>query len=316
MSLFSYNSAHVISTGFFARRSTFVTSGVIVVVLITGCAFNTYSQHVVKPIAKGSYLHYGQPRIEDNSMYIEEAFNQETGIIQHITNLVRDDNTKEEMMFSYTEEIPLYKDRHQFSFTVNCPIRRDFTGQGSGSGLGDTFINYRWMVFDKKDVVLMVPRLTLVVPTGDEERGMGDGAFGLQTTLAVTKRLSRKFTSHCNIGYTYLFNADRYFDLGGDIVHHQHDLPAANAGLSVVYNLFRGVNLMLEGIAVRETDVTASGSLVHNATFIVNPAFRFGFDIGKVQIVPGIGFPLTFLSGNLQSTGTFFYLSLEPDHTR
>src|SRR6187549_1957396 len=65
---------------------------------------------------KGSYLSYGQPSIEDNSMLIEEAFNQEAGVIQHISNFIIDDGN---FVYAYTQEIPIPNEKHQLSFGVS-----------------------------------------------------------------------------------------------------------------------------------------------------------------------------------------------------
>src|SRR6187431_2945229 len=102
---------------------------------------------------KGSYLHYGQPIIEDNSMFIEEAFNQEAGIIQHISNLIIDDGN---VIYAYTQEIPLADVKHQLSFGIsyNSFKKPDELQQFGNSeylthGIGDLFINYRPLLLGK-----------------------------------------------------------------------------------------------------------------------------------------------------------------------
>lgn len=65
---------------------------------------------------KGSYLYYGQPAIEDNSFLIEEAINQEAGVIQHIFTTAYADG---DIVYSYTQELPLRNDRHQLSFGLS-----------------------------------------------------------------------------------------------------------------------------------------------------------------------------------------------------
>ena len=99
---------------------------------------------------KGSYLSYGQPNIEDNSMFIEEAFNQETAIIQHISNFIVDGGN---LAYSYTQEIPMPNDRNQFSFTFlyNVLNSKPLKEAPSNHGFGDLLLNFRPMLMDKND---------------------------------------------------------------------------------------------------------------------------------------------------------------------
>src|SRR6187455_218452 len=125
---------------------------------------------------KGSYLYYGQPSIEDNSMLIEEAFNQEAGIIQHISNFVFSGGN---FGYNYTQEIPLADVKHQFSFGVSYASLKkpenlsQFTKNYLTNGLGDVFLNYRPMIWGKNDWALVIPRFTVIVPTGNSRYGLG-----------------------------------------------------------------------------------------------------------------------------------------------
>ena len=53
--------------------------------------------------------------IQDNSFLIEEAFNQEAGQVQHITNLRRQG---QQWQFSFSQEWPVYSQTHQVSYSV------------------------------------------------------------------------------------------------------------------------------------------------------------------------------------------------------
>ena len=57
------------------------------------------------------------PRIEDNSFLIEEAYNQEKGVVQHISVFQRDLTTRAWSYF-FTQEWPVRGQRHQFSYTA------------------------------------------------------------------------------------------------------------------------------------------------------------------------------------------------------
>lgn len=269
--------------------------------------------------AKGSYLYYGQPNIEDNSMFIEEAFNQETGVIQHISNFIFDDFEGGDQAYAYTMEIPMAGDRHQFSFTLSYPFLNNAApGSSSSSGFGDVLLNYRPMLMDKNDWALLIPRFTLILPTGDSRNGFGEGAWGGQFNLALTKRLTSRLTSHYNAGYTFLAQADRHSinTTTSTVETREVNLHSYNVGASAIYLVSDNLNLMLEYVSSFEGDLMEDGDIGREHLLTLNPGFRCAFNIGKVQIVPGLGVPLFFTDSRLDRTGGFIYLSIEPDYTK
>ena len=56
-------------------------------------------------------------KIQDNSFLIEEAYNQEAGVVQHIFTYQYNEKTK---LFTYgfTQEWPVHSQTHQLSFTL------------------------------------------------------------------------------------------------------------------------------------------------------------------------------------------------------
>jgi len=267
---------------------------------------------------KGSYLEYGQPSIEDNSMFIEEAFNQESGIIQHISNLIITDGN---VVYGYTQEIPLADVKHQLSFGIlynalKAPdaVKQLGNNQFLTNGLGDLMINYRPMLFGKNDWALVIPRFTVIAPTGDARYGFGAGGWGGQFNLAVTKRIGPKITTHYNAGYTMFSKAD-FFGLdseGTPRLQRESNLTAKNIGASAIWAIRPKFNFMLEYVSNFQQGFQDDGNVMKTNATIVNPGFRFAIDIDKVQIVPGAGVPLYFTNGQFQNTGAFIYLSIEP----
>ena len=85
-------------------------------------------------------------RIEDNSFLIEEAYNQEEGVIQYIQSYQYSKKTKN-WNYTFTNEFPMPNQTHQFSYTV--PLARVGDAPVFQSGLGDIALNYR----DRKSVV-------------------------------------------------------------------------------------------------------------------------------------------------------------------
>src|SRR6266496_3536936 len=71
--------------------------------------------------------------IQDNSFLIEEAYNQEDGVIQHISFFQRLANSKD-WVYTLTDEWPLRTQKHQFSTTFVATHADAF----GGAGIGDT----------------------------------------------------------------------------------------------------------------------------------------------------------------------------------
>src|SRR4051812_24225047 len=91
--------------------------------------------------------------ITDNSFLVEEALNQDPGVVQNIFN-VRIDRTHE-WASTFTQEWPLVTKRHQISYTL------PYDGVGQATGLGDISIHYRLQLLDGGDFgTAFSPRLT------------------------------------------------------------------------------------------------------------------------------------------------------------
>src|SRR5206468_3467753 len=74
---------------------------------------------------------------------MEEAYNQEPGVVQHISafQLFRGADS---WAYSFTEEWPLFGRTHQLSYTL--PIQRTHNGSAVATGLGDIAVNYRFQL--------------------------------------------------------------------------------------------------------------------------------------------------------------------------
>ncbi|PYP40076.1 MAG: hypothetical protein DMD48_04640, partial [Gemmatimonadetes bacterium] len=103
--------------------------------------------------------------IADNSFLMEEAYNQERGVVQHISAWQRALRSTA-WAFTFTQEWPLASQTHQLSYTV--PLQR--TARPSSTGLGDAALNYRYQLRRAAARVAIAPRLSLIVPTGSAAR--------------------------------------------------------------------------------------------------------------------------------------------------
>jgi hypothetical protein len=91
-------------------------------ITLIACCVLTASMNVSAEEAK---------RIEDNSFLIEEAYNQEEGVIQYIQAYQYSNRTKN-WNYTFTNEIPMPNQTHQFSYTV--PLAR--VGDDPGFSIG------------------------------------------------------------------------------------------------------------------------------------------------------------------------------------
>ncbi len=259
-----------------------------------------------------SYHSYKAPLIEDNSFFVEEAFNQGAGVIQFISTCYVENTTAQNIGYSFTQEIPLKGETHQFSYTINY-FSSQFE-QNTSHGLGDILLNYRYELWGKDNWALITPRLSLIVPTGDFRKDFGQGAWGGQFNLPVTKMLSNKFVFHYNAGFTFLKDAKFSFsDAGSQTINGQAHLKYFNVGSSLIWMAADKLNFMVEYVSNFNEAFDNTGEIASSHQMIINPGFRYAFDMGKCQIVPGFSLPIA-VENQAKQAGAFIYLSIEPDY--
>jgi len=84
------------------------------------------------------------PGIQDNSFLVEEAYNQNFGVVQHISSVTRFFDSKD-WNYTFTQEWPVPGDeRHQLSYTLAASHAGAFPG--SDVGIGDVLLNYRYQL--------------------------------------------------------------------------------------------------------------------------------------------------------------------------
>lgn len=237
-------------------------------------------------------------QIQDNSFLLEEAYNQESGVVQHISAFQRTDGG--EWAYTFTQEWPLGGIRHQLSYTV--PIENV---EGFGTGLGDIGLNYRYQLLGNPDArTVSAPRLSVLLPTGDEEEGRGAGGVGVQLNLPVTLVLSDRIVTHWNAGVTITPSAQN--ELGQSATTN-----ALNVGASLVWLFRPSFNLILETVVEEAERVVADGRVVGETEWVLNPGVRWAFDLaGDLQIVPGVAYTIGVGEGPDQNA-LFLYLSFE-----
>lgn len=232
--------------------------------------------------------------IADNSFLIEEAYNQEAGVVQHIATFARQNGT---WTVAYTDEWPVISQAHQFSYTVPYAWLDD--SDGGADGFGDVMLNYRYQALFESDATpAFAPRVSLILPTGDEKRGLGDGSTGYQINLPVSKIVTDRITLHGNAGLT------SYFDIDG------HQPVSFHAGGSIIYAATRDFNLMVEALHTWDETVDDAGALERDRAVTLSPGIRTAVNMPEGQLVLGIAAPIEF-SGGDRDYGVFFYGSFE-----
>ena len=238
--------------------------------------------------------------IQDNSFLIEEAYNQEDGIIQHISFFQRLANSKD-WVYNFTDEWPVRTEKHQLSFTLAAT----HVDQFGGYGFGDTLINYRYQLIGSGEARLaMAPRLSFLAASGDSTVGRGFGGNGLQTNIPVSLVLNKKLVTHFNAGATWVPHAK---NSAGDRAR----VVAVNLGQSFIWLFSDRINGMLETVWTSGEDVVGPGKTTRSDDILISPGVRWAYNFRSgLQIVPGIAVPVG-VGPSTGEKGIIGYLSFE-----
>jgi hypothetical protein len=232
--------------------------------------------------------------LQDNSFLIEEAYNQEAGVVQHITTLQRQGR---DWLFAFTQEWPIGSETHQFSYSIPYSWLRSSSMQSHG--IGDIKLNYRWQALSETVATpAIAPRFSLILPTGSPDRDLGMGSSGFDFLLPVSKIVSDRVTLHANLGFTH------YFDVNG------RQPKSWLLGGSAVYALTRDFNVMFESLVAGNESVNAAREIERETSFTISPGARYAFNLQAGQLVVGAGAPIRFTKGT-PDYGIFLYLSFE-----
>jgi hypothetical protein len=242
----------------------------------------------------------GPPAIADNSFLMEEAYNQEPGVVQHISvfQLFRGADS---WAYSFTQEWPLFGRTHQLSFTV--PIQRTHSGSSFATGLGDVAVNYRLQLVGAERLSV-APRLSLLLPTGRAKADLGAGALGVQVNVPASVVVASKVVTHWNAGGTVTPSAQ-------NAVGDKATTVAYNLAASVVWLARPTFNALVEVVWTREEEVTSAGRTAASHGLSISPGIRWAYNFSSgLQIVPGIAFPIG-VGPSAGDDAVLLYLSFE-----
>jgi hypothetical protein len=237
-------------------------------------------------------------KIQDNSFLLEEAYNQEDGVVQHIQVFQYMKKSKD-WQYTFIQEWPVPKQTHQFSYNVPAAHLHD----NDATGIGDFQLNYRYQAI-LQDRIALAPRFSLILPTGDYKKGLGTDTVGYQVNIPLSVELSDKLVTHWNMGATY---TPRAKDASGE----KSNVRGFNYGASLIYLVNENFNLMLEAAGTTTETAPLNGLKSTESTFFINPGMRFAvnFESG-LQIVPGFSIPIGVGSSEGEYGG-IVYLSFE-----
>jgi hypothetical protein len=210
--------------------------------------------------------------IADNSFLIEEAYNQEPGVVQHISTWQRSLQVSS-WSYAFTQEWPVGSEQHQLSYTllVGYAARTnvDFNGLG---------LNYRYQLTPADGRVAIAPRVSALMPSHDR--------VGAQVALPLSLNMGSHFVSHWDAGVTMT----------------PRSLTIYNLGASVVWLARQTFNVLYEVTWTSGPD---------RAVTLMNPGVRWAYNFASgLQIVPGLAY--TFgLGPEREGQGVFVYLSFE-----
>lgn len=241
--------------------------------------------------------------IEDNSFFIEEAYNQEPGVVQHIFNGLYFNKPTKDLELSFTQEWPVFSQRHQLSYTIPY----NSINSGNPSGLGDIMIHYRYMALTCDDWITFAPRFSLILPIGNKDKGLGSGTLGYEINLPFSKRLSDQFVTHINAGITLIPSITETID----DKEYKTTYTSFFGGISLIYLATRELNIMLEALHTYEKESSDDLTFDNNET-IISPGLRYLIPIESLdlEIVPGFALPIS-INKDETRLGFFFYLSFE-----
>ena len=234
-----------------------------------------------------------QAPLEDNSFLVEEAYNQASRVVQHITTAELHHGATR---FSFTQEWPLGGPAHQLSYTIVA--ERD-----QGFQLGDALVNYRWQAIGKEGAhVWVAPRLSGLVPVGDADKLGGNGGWGLEGVIPVSWEVGKRLSLHGNLGGTWRPSGEN-----GAAATASTFEPFV--GASAVIFLLPELNILAESVWRDAATVVGAGKTMRSWDHAVALGLRAGFDLPSgLQIVPGVAW---MPAVGDTPTRSFLYLSFE-----
>lgn len=243
-------------------------------------------------------------KIEDNSFLLEEAYNQESGVVQLIQSYqyTKKNSESSQAVYNLSVEMAAPNRNHQLAFTI--PYTTSTDNNVTNSGVNDILLSYRYQLIDTEKIALS-PRLSIVLPTGRRIIGMGTGVTGLQVNIPVSLELNDIWMNHWNFGYTFTNQAQGVSGTTGS------NTISTNFATSFVYLTSDTLNLLTEFIHNSTDTSNGDGTKSRSESYYISPGFRYAINTASVQYIPGLAFPIGIAPSEPEDYSVLLYFSIE-----
>jgi len=246
----------------------------------------------------------------DHSFLVEEAYNQERGEVQHTFNAVYgNDFRRRGWSFNFEQEWWLFTEDHQVAFSIPFSHLRE---EGEKQrGVGDILIEYRYQLTEEgPNIPAVAPKFGLILPTGNRDKGTGNGVVGYEWSIAASKKVASRLALHANLGLTYLPKVRVPLD-DDQRLSPKRSLVSYDLGASVVFALSSDVHMLLEWVGEFEEEINGRGRKERAFKAILSPGIRAAVvNKAGLQTVVGVGFPIG-VTRPADNYGVFLYFSVE-----
>jgi hypothetical protein len=243
------------------------------------------------------------PAIEDNSFLVEEAYNQEAGVVQWIFTF-QQFRPSGAWYDAFTTEWPVPDQTNQLSLTVPYIAETERLP----SGWGDVSLNYRYQALAGGERGWwFAPRLSAILPTGNWRDGLGRGAPGVQIGLPFSRRFTRGFAMTLNAAGLYVPLARGEAEDGSSF---KADAWGVSEGISLVWLASPRFNLMLEAVATQDRVAVDDGRTANVSVALASPSFRWAINFRSGQLVLGAAVPIGLTDAS-PDWSALFYVSWE-----
>jgi hypothetical protein len=236
---------------------------------------------------------------QDNSFLLQEAYNQEAGVVQSIATVELDafGSGERDWTIGLSQEWPLFSSDHQVSFFLPVQVVAGHDAE-SASGLGDLVLDYRYQLLRESErLPAIAPFFGLSLPTGDSHDGLGNGEPGYQFLLPLSKVLSDRIAVHVNAGASFVPDAQGF------------DLDSYFGGASTIYALSADWNLLCEW-TIASVQSIDDGASDRDLVSRVSPGTRYAFSLAGGRLVLGLALPIG-VTPESPDWGAFAYVSFE-----
>ncbi len=246
-------------------------------------------------------LAYAQPsRISDNSFLIEEAYNQERGVVQHIVLLDKDWHTKD-LGLSFAQEWPLGGQMWQGAYAVSA----DWEFKEVWLDL-----QLRYQLWSR-DGLAVAPSIAFSTSTAIKEANSQiDNKF--RVGIPISSELSQRLAFHLNgsiesYGYTQSGVSGAFpSQLGMSYSAYVPEL-----GGSLVYQIKPTLDILVECIYSKTIKIFTEDITETTVEAVISPGFRHAWNFSSgAQMVGGFGLPIG-LTDDVPDVSGLFYLSFE-----